>query len=488
MPKAVVVGAGVSGLAIAIRLSVLGFDVEVVEAAAHPGGKIHELQKEGFRWDKGPSLFTLPHVLDELTELTGEKKEAYYSYEKLPVITKYFYEDGTKLIAYQDVQKFIQELVDKLDENKEDVLAFFERVKTNYEFTAPIFLENPIRNFKENLQGSFVSNVKRFLSLDMWRSMANKNQRYFKNSKTQQLFNRYATYNGSDPYRAPATLNLIAHLEHQLGAYFLKDGMHSITKALYRLALHQGVQFQFGNKVQTIRVENKKATAVKTANTTIEADIIVSNADVHATCEYLLEDLSGAQVYLNQEKSSSALVFFWGMDKEFQELDLHNIFFSSNYKSEFKSLKEGAVTDDPTVYLYISSKKNDIDAPKGQENWFTMINVPPNTGQDWSAIVKNARKNILAKLNRILKVDVEKHICVEEVMTPIDIERTTSSKNGALYGNASNSKFAAFLRHPNWRSSISNLYFVGGSAHPGGGIPLCLLSAKIVAQEIEKRS
>ncbi|MEP0712139.1 MAG: phytoene desaturase, partial [Algoriphagus sp.] len=188
---------------------------------------------------------------------------------------------------------------------------------------------------------------------------------------------------------------------------------------------------------------------------------------------------------LSQPKSSSALIFYWGIKRDFPELDLHNIFFSANYPVEFDHIfNRGTIYEDPTIYVNITSTHKADDAPPGGMNWFTMINVPNNQGQDWDHLIAEAKRNIIHKLNRILKTDIESLIEVEEILDPRTIESKTSSAQGALYGNSSNNKFAAFLRHANYSSSIKNLYFCGGSVHPGGGIPLCLLSAKIMSEMI----
>ncbi len=174
-----------------------------------------------------------------------------------------------------------------------------------------------------------------------------------------------------------------------------------------------------------------------------------------------------------------------GFKERIQNLDLHNIFFSANYEKEFKSIfKEKTIFDDPTVYVNITSTEKPDDAPEGCQNWFTMINVPNNEGQDWDALIAQSRKNILKKLSDQLGEDIESLIEVEEILDPRLIESKTSSFRGALYGNSSNNKFSAFLRHANFSSDIKNLFFVGGSVHPGGGIPLCLLSAKIMSEEL----
>ena len=188
---------------------------------------------------------------------------------------------------------------------------------------------------------------------------------------------------------------------------------------------------------------------------------------------------------LEQERSSSALIFYWGIKKQFPELDLHNIFFSSDYRVEFEHIwQKKTIYDDPTVYVNISSKLKSDDAPPGCENWFVMINVPSNKGQDWDQLIADARANILKKLSRILKVDIAELIISEAILEPRSIESRTSSYQGSIYGTSSNSRYAAFLRHANRSSKIKNLYFCGGSVHPGGGIPLCLLSAKIVSEMV----
>jgi phytoene desaturase len=322
--------------------------------------------------------------------------------------------------------------------------------------------------------------------------MDRENQQRVGNKYLVQYLNRFATYNGSDPYRAPALLNMIPHLEQQLGSYYPKGGMVSIPTSLYQLAVKQGVTFHFGHPVQEIIAPNRKAEGIRVLNQssgetlTQLGDVVVSNADIYTTYNKLLPRHTAPKRTLNQERSSSALVFYWGIAATFPELDLHNILFSADYEQEFKDLfAGGAPYTDPTIYINITSKCDAKDAPAGCENWFVMINVPSHVGQDWTAITAVARKHILGKLHRILGRDIEPIIACETVLDPVLIETRTSSHGGSLYGTSSNNRFAAFLRHKNFSDDIKGLYFCGGSVHPGGGIPLCLNSAKIVAGLVE---
>jgi phytoene desaturase len=261
--------------------------------------------------------------------------------------------------------------------------------------------------------------------------------------------------------------------------------MHEITLSLFRLAESLGVIFRFDCKVDEILVSDRKAVGVSCQGETFAAGLVVNNMDMVNSYKTLLRKQKQPKTLLSQPKSSSALIFYWGVKTVLPELDLHNILFSDDYQKEFEHIfKHGTIYQDPTVYINITSVHKPDDAPPGCMNWFTMINVPNNQGQDWDQLIAEARKNIIDKINRILKVDLNSLIEVEEILDPRSIEFKTSSAHGALYGNSSNNRFAAFLRHANYSSDIKNLYFCGGSVHPGGGIPLSLLSAKIMSEMV----
>jgi phytoene desaturase len=347
-----------------------------------------------------------------------------------------------------------------------------------------MFLFGSMHKLSNYVSASAFKTLFNLPKLEFWRSMHNSNTSRFKDPRTVQLFNRYATYNGSDPYRAPATLNLIAHLEHNIGAFILKGGMHQLSRSLEKLANELGVEIHYSHQVETILHDDKRVHGLRCATGEVEADIVVSNMDIVPTYKKLLRDMKPPKHILNQERSTSAMIFFWGMNTEVSDLEVHNIFFSDDYPKEFKALRHGQMSDDLTVYLYISGLRNPADAPKGKQNWFVMVNAPSDQGQDWESMRQAARQAIIRKLNAQLNFDVSTAIEVEDHLDPTLIEARTSSFQGALYGSSSNSHLAAFLRHPNFHRKIDNLYFCGGSVHPGGGIPLCLASARIVEQMV----
>ena len=485
--KAIIIGSGIGGLGAAVRLRLQGYEVEVFEKASGPGGKLREIRSEGFRWDAGPSLFTMPQFVEELFELAGKKAEDHFQFTQLPVVTNYFYEDGTRIHAYSDPEKFAEEIEAKTAEPANRVMKQLEKSKKLYDITNHVFLERSLHKLSTYLKMDTMVSIARLPEIDAFQTMNGANERRFDDPRVVQLFNRYATYNGSDPYQAPATLNIIPHLEFGIGAYFPVGGMYAITQAVYGLGKELGVRYHFDAPVERILHQNGQAKGIISQGNSHEADIVVSNADVVPTYRHLLPDVKAPEKTLNQPRSSSALIFYWGIQQEFPELDVHNIFFSDDYQREFEQIwKEKVPGEDPTVYINITSKENPEDAPEGGENWFVMINVPSNIGQDWDELIKLARERILDKLERMLGKKIRSHLVTEDILDPRTIESRTSSYQGALYGSSSNNTFAAFLRHPNFTRKMKGLYFCGGSVHPGGGIPLALLSAKIMAACVEE--
>ncbi len=486
MKRIGIVGSGIGGLAASIRLAVQGLEVEVFEALPGPGGKLDSIEGGGYRFDKGPSLFTMPRLVEELFELAECDMGPYFGYQTIPEACRYFWDDQTRLTASASIEDFDAEVARVLGEDRGAVASYLEQSRRLYEQTRPLFLERSLHKISTYLSPEVFKAFGALGSVRWDLSLHRTNQKRFRNPKTVQLFDRFATYNGSNPYRTPSVMQIIPHLEHGIGTFLPLGGMHSIPKALHRLAVDLGVIFHFNTPVAQIETEKRRATAlILERGDRLDFDLVLSNADVYTTYARLLPDFDLPKRIERAERSSSAVIFYWGINAHFDELGLHNIFFSNDYRSEFDSIFERKeLGNDPTVYVNIGSKYEPGDAPNNCENWFVMVNSPASYGQNWAREVEILRSRVVERLSRVLGRSIEDLIEFEEIVNPVQIEEWTRSHRGALYGTASNDLFSAFLRHPNKGSRIENLYFCGGSVHPGGGIPLCLLSAKIATDHI----
>ena len=493
----VIIGAGVAGMAAAIRMAAQGHRVTVLEAADEPGGKLRERQQGGYRFDVGPSLFTWPELVLELDTLARKSatKGAHlpppFAFERLDRSTHYFWEDGSRLTAWSDHEAFSLECESQFGVPAQRVAKHLAHSTNSFEATRRIFLEQSLHDWSRKRNGKWRA-AARFAHRLPWLGTLHRwNRQRLRETHLIQLFDRYATYNGSDPHRAPAMMHVIPHLEHTGGTYFPREGMIGITRHLYRLATALGVEFAFEERALKIEHREGRVTAVLSQNAKgIErkhkANLVISNADVWPTYRTLLPELKAPEHILSQERSTSGVIFYWGVRGERPELHLHNILFSRNYADEFKSITDdGTPGGDPTVYIHISSKLKPDDAPEGAENWFVMVNVAADPA-GIEAKIPAIRRQVLAKIERTLGVDVEPLIETESHFSPGIIESRTGSHLGALYGASSNNPLSAFLRHRNRSTQLRGLYFCGGSVHPGGGIPLCLLSARITAELIEQ--
>ncbi|MBB6462811.1 phytoene desaturase family protein [Flammeovirga kamogawensis] len=483
MKKAVVIGAGIGGIAAALRVNKLGYKVTVLEGTSILGGKLRQFKTDnGFTFDQGPSLFTLPHLVTELFQLYNKDPKEYFDYTENEIATKYFFSDNTEFIGWSDPDKF------GLAVKKQwgvDIHKVLQQIIGDYKKTAPIFLESALTDLSDLLNKDVMKALPVLTRLGIFESLNAFNEKHFKHEQLVQLFNRYATYNGSNPYQTPSIMRVISALEHSDGVFFPKNGMRSIATSLIRLAEEEGINFLTDQKVKSIKTLKNKIVSVETINEMFSADLFVSNADVNFFLPNVIEEK--VHVPKTKELSSSALVFYWGINHSFSQLDLHNIFFSEDYNEEFRQLfEEFKIPEDPTIYVHISSKINHTDAPKGGENWFVMINVPAAPEMFSEEVVKKIEEKLISKLSQSLSIDLKSKITYSSHWTPKTIEQDTMSWKGALYGLNSNKLTHALYRQRNKSSKYKNLYFVGGSVHPGGGIPLCLNSAKIVSSLVAK--
>lgn len=304
--KLIIIGSGVAGLASAIRLSTAGFEVSVYESNEYPGGKLSAFTQDGFHFDAGPSLFTEPENIEELFTICGEKTEDYFQYIKVDNTCNYFFENGKVVHAFSDASLLENELKEKLNETG-DVKKYLRQSQSLYESIGSVFVNYSLHKRKTWLHKRIFKAFRQLRFPYLFQSLHKYNHKKFSQPETVQIFNRYATYNGSNPYKAPAMLSLIPHLEYNTGTWYPKGGMISITNALYQLALRKGVTFNFGCKVQKIIHFEGKVAGIVCNDENIYADVVLSNADVYFTYKHLLNLGHKAKQVLKQERSSSAL-------------------------------------------------------------------------------------------------------------------------------------------------------------------------------------
>lgn len=490
MKKIIIIGAGLGGLSSAIRLSKAGFSVSVLEKNETIGGKVNIVEEGGYSFDTGASLLTMRHVLEELFDYAEKRIEDYLEIVALEPICRYAWSDGTRFDASTNLLKTEGE-IEKLNfADVENFRKFLADARRKYEVSEKTFLAHSLNDLPRLLRPKFLKDL---LVISSMRTLDAHVSRYFRSPKLRQLFNRFATYNGSSPYQTPATFALIPYVEFGLGAWYARGGMYQIPKALARVAKELGAEIETNCEVEKILIEQGKATGVKLASGEIlKSDFVVTNADAIETYRNLI-DSEHRKSFTDKriaktEPSCSGFVLLLGVKKRFSQLAHHNIFFSDDYRAEFKALfKDLKPAENPTIYVCATSRTDETQAPDGCENLFVLVNAPYTSSQiDWQKEAVSYRNLIIKQLENFGLTDLEKSIEIERTITPEDFERKYRANRGSLYGVSSNGIFSAFLRPPNQARDIKNLYFVGGATHPGGGIPLVLLSGKMAAELICK--
>ena len=483
--QVVVIGGGLAGLSSAIHLARRGFSVDLFEQTSRLGGKMNEVRQDGYRFDTGPSLLTMPFVLDELFAAAGYRREELLTLVPIEPMCRYFYADGTRLDASSDRTRMNEAIaaLSPLDDGQFDrFMAYSRRI---YELTAEVFLYTPIHEWQKLLQRRHLATFFALPSIDAWRTVHKGVRRFFQDARIVQLFDRYATYNGSNPYQAPATLNIIPYVEYGFGGFYIKGGMYRLVEALESVARVLGVRIHSGQPVQEIILSKGGVAGVRVEGELLRADRIVCNADVVSAFNRLLPGFAAQSRQLNRlEPSLSGMIFLWGVNQRHPELAHHTIFFSDDYGREFAQIfLELRAPDDPTIYVAITSRADAGDAPPGCENWFVLVNMPYLRPGSDEPEVGEVRSRILVKL-RQHGIDLTGQIASETVITPRDFLQRYDSNAGSIYGLSSNSRSMAFRRPANRSRVVRGLFFAGGSCHPGGGIPLVLLSGKMAADLI----
>jgi phytoene desaturase len=472
-----IIGGGVGGLACAIRLRAAGHSVTLLERNDVVGGKLALFERDGFSFDIGPSLVTLPHVLDDLFLLAGSSLDEQLDLVRLDPQFRYSWRDGSTL----DVPDGHAETAAAFDRFAPGAGAhwteFDARGRTIWDISERTFFAGPMSNPISLLQR--MESPRDLLDIDALRTLRRAARDTFDDDRLRQWVGRYATYSGSSPALAPATLACIPHIESRFGCWYPMGGLRAISDALERVALESGVEIRTSCEVRSVTSTPDRVTGVRLADGSyVDASIVVANADARHLYDDLLPDDAASAKVRRARPSTSGFVLCIGARGKTPDIEHHNVWFSGDSFQEFREIDAGQLATDPTIYGCVSSTTDPSQAPDGDENWFLLVNTPPGIEVDADAY----RDLVLERLAEH-GVDLRRRMRFCAIMTPADIEHNYRAPGGSIYGTSSNGKTAAFLRPAN-RGTKQGLYLVGGSSHPGGGLPLVATSARIVADMI----
>jgi phytoene desaturase len=498
--RIVVVGAGMGGLAVAARLSAQRHDVTVCEQADVVGGKLGWFERDGFAFDTGPSLLTLPAVYRDLFLKTGTALEQHVELAPVDPVCHYRFPDGTELDVPNASRGRMSAALDgALGTGAGQQWAdFMDRAGQIWEVTRGPFLESPLDGARTLAR--LARRTSDVATVAPWRTLRGLGAQYLRDPRLAMMLDRYATYTGSDPRRAPAALATVPYVEQTFGAWYVRGGLRRLGEALHERVLETGAAVLTSARVEQVVVEGGRARGVRLADgRQVDADVVVSDVDAaHLYADLVRGEAAEAarRALARATPSLSGFVLLLALRGRTAGLAHHTVLFPDDYDDEFDSVfgtgphrGRPRVVPDPTVY--VSAPDDSSLRPDDEhEAWFVLVNAPrhslhdPAAGIDWDApgLASSYADHVL-EVMAARGLDVRERVVWREVRTPADLERSTVSIGGAIYGTSSNGVRSAFLRPAN-RSPVPGLFLVGGSAHPGGGLPLVGLSAAIVAELI----
>ena len=480
MTRVVVVGAGVGGLGAAVRLAGAGCDVLVLEAADEIGGKLGIARAEGHLFDTGPSLMTMPFTLAETLAAADIALEDVLELMPVEPVCRYTWHDGTVLDTSTDIDATAAAM-DALEPGAGAAWrALLDQGRRTWEMSLPLFLSQPFGSPIDLARRSGRPIDPRDIQAHV--TLSALGARRFRDPRLRQLVDRFATYAGADPARAPGTLSVIPYTETAFGAWHPRGGMHRIAEVLRDAVVARGGEVRTGARVERILVEGGAAVGVELADgERVAADAVVSNVDAARLYGDLLDAPREARAVAKAPPSVSGFALMLAVRGRTPDLPHHSIWFPRDYRAEFADVfDDPQPPHDPAIYLCNPAATDPSCAPDGDESWFVLVNAPRHGPVDWDAEGERYEQRILDRLDA-LGLDARGRAKAVLRRTPADLERLTGAPGGAIYGTASMGWRAAFLRPRNASPAARRLYLATGSAHPGGGIPLVLLSGSIAA-------
>jgi phytoene desaturase len=490
----IVVGAGIGGIASAARLARQGFQVSVIEKGPRPGGRASTIEQEGFYFDTGPTLFLMPEVFAETYAALGQRMQDHLELKRLDPAYRVHFHDETTLDLSPDLFLMRSQL-DAIEPGAfENYLHFMSEGHKNYRLSLEHFIG---RNFYSFFDYFNPSNLPLILKMKALVKHANRVAHFFKDPRLQAAFSFQNMYLGVSPYQAPATFSLLQYTEMGDGVWFPRGGMYRVIESLASIAEGLGVRFLYNSPVARINVQDNRTTGVTLEDgRRISADLVMANADLPYVYTSLLPQDDQAQADIERlarnKYTSSALMFYWGVQGERSpHLLHHNMFLADHrYKASFEAIfNSHTLPGEPSFYVAAPARSDPDLAPPDGDSLTVLVpvgNMDANHPQDWEQLQALARRTVIQRLEGIGVTNLEKRITFETSWGPAYYEKTLNLVKGSAFGLSHNFSQVGYLRPHNRHPRYRNLYFVGASTHPGTGLPIVLLSARLVVERILK--
>jgi phytoene desaturase len=487
--SAIIIGAGIGGITTAIYLAKKGFAVSVYEKNAGPGGRCGQIIREGHRFDLGATIYLMPEVYRKVFQSLGTTPED--SFESVPLKTLYkvYFDDGAQ-VAFTTDMEMLKEQLESIEKGS------FEKARDLQKKGYKLFqlaMDKLIgRNFNRWSEFITLKNALLLLKLKTHIRHVAYVRRFFKNKHLQTTFTFQNIYVGQDPYKAPALFSMIPAAELTEGSIFPVGGMFSVTRKLVSMAENLGVRFIYNEPVIKIKTEKKRATGLVLQNgSVIKASVVVANADLPYVYRELLPDKRISRRIDRLQYACSAIVLHWGLDKKYPELGHHSVFLSGDYRANLKQIfSKKSLSEKPSFYIHAPARSDLTAAPSGQDTLSVIIpagHLDERYDRDWNELKNSARASVINRLKSQGLIDIEEHIKFEICYLPQTWKNLFNLSRGATFGSVGhNITQMGYFRPHNKHRRYRNLYFTGGSTHPGNGIPLVLLSAKLTSERIIK--
>ena len=484
--SAIVVGAGIGGLAAAGRLARAGYRVTVLEKSAQAGGRAGRLRRDGFTFDTGPTLFLMPQVFAETYAALGERMTDHLDLVRIDPTYRVHFDDGPRLDLTGDLHALQSQLEAIEPGSFARALRFIAEGAGAMRLSLDKFVG---RNFESLFDYFSLQNLPLIFRLKALVKHYDNVAGYFKDDRLRRAFTFQNMYLGLSPYDAPATYSLLQYTELADGIYFPRGGLYRVIESLQHIAERLGVQMRFDAPVRSIDIAGERATGVTLdSGEELRAGVIVANADLPYVYNHLLPADPLAPKLLRKRYTSSSLMFYWGVARSYPQLLHHNVFLAGDYRASFDRIfRDHTLPDEPSFYVCVASRTDPSLAPPALDGLMVLVPVghmDDRAPQDWRALTDRAREAVLARLRLIGIDDLREHILFEETFGPPEYRSQLNLVKGSAFGLSHNFAQVGYLRPHNRHARYRNLYFAGASTHPGTGLPIVLLSARLATERI----